>query len=341
MPSRFAEDLAALCGRADGPPLAPPMSLLERVDALGNELGVDALALLTERAALLGLTRRGDVSCGGATRLLPTLDGWLAVSLAREDDIVAVPAWLEVDDVADLAAIVRTRSTSELEARGVLLGLPVGALPRASQSVDDPVRVTTFGAASVPSKPLVVDLSSLWAGPLCARLLADTVGRVVKVESAERPDGARDSPAFFERMNARKEQVTVDWRRAPLRALVLSADVVIEASRPRALQQLGLDAISLMEDERGPAVWVSITGHGRVGDDAMRVAFGDDAAVAGGLVVNDDDGPCFCGDAIADPLTGIVAAAATRRALASGKRQLLDVAMARVAAWCVSRSEGG
>jgi crotonobetainyl-CoA:carnitine CoA-transferase CaiB-like acyl-CoA transferase len=76
-------------------------------------------------------------------------------------------------------------------------------------------------------------------------------------------------------------------------------------------------------------VWVSITGYGRADD---RVAFGDDAAAAGGLVVWHEDSPMFCADAVADPLTGMTAAAACLEALAGGGRWLLDVSMAGVCA---------
>ena len=48
---------------------------------------VDPLALLAERAAIAGLPRAGDISCGGATRLMPAADGWVALSLARPDDV--------------------------------------------------------------------------------------------------------------------------------------------------------------------------------------------------------------------------------------------------------------
>ena len=67
---------------------------------LGARIGVDldAAALLTGRAAQLGLTRGGRVSAGGATRLLPTRDGWCAITLSRPDDVDAVPALLERDD---------------------------------------------------------------------------------------------------------------------------------------------------------------------------------------------------------------------------------------------------
>jgi crotonobetainyl-CoA:carnitine CoA-transferase CaiB-like acyl-CoA transferase len=108
--------------------------------------------------------------------------------------------------------------------------------------------------------------------------------------------------------------------------------MVIEASRPRALAQFGLDAGDLVAAGDGPRVWVSITGYGRTGAGADRVAFGDDAAAAGGLVVWTDDGPLFCADAAADPLTGLTAAGASVDALRSGGRWLLDVAMAAVSA---------
>ena len=66
--------------------------------------GVDALALLGERAALMGLWRRGATSCGGSCRLLRAADGWMAVSLPRDDDMDLVAAWLELDDGAGLGS---------------------------------------------------------------------------------------------------------------------------------------------------------------------------------------------------------------------------------------------
>src|SRR5690606_27110853 len=167
--------------------------------------------------------------------------------------------------------------------------------------------------------------------PLAGALLATAGATVVKVESTGRPDGARRGPAaFFDLLNGGKRSVALDLG-APeglrlLRGLLTRADVVIEASRPRALEQLGVDALGLLS-AGGPRVWVSITGHGRTGPGRDRVGFGDDAAVAGGLVCRDGDRPVFCADAIADPTSGMVAAAATLDALATGGRWLLDVAM--------------
>jgi crotonobetainyl-CoA:carnitine CoA-transferase CaiB-like acyl-CoA transferase len=162
----------------------------------------------------------------------------------------------------------------------------------------------------------------------------------VKVESRHRPDGARRGPAaFFDLLHGGQEAVAVDFHhedgRAALRRLLGAADVVVEGSRPRALEQLGIVAEKVLAGSvagGGPRVWVSITGYGRAAPGRDRVAFGDDAAAAGGLVVWDETGPCFCADAVADPCAGIVAAAATLRALSAGGRWLLDISMRDVAA---------
>ena len=135
-------------------------------------------------------------------------------------------------------------------------------------------------------------------------------------------------------MNARKRSVALDLHTPAgaraLQRLLDHADVVIEASRPRALAQLGIDPLQLVAS--GPRVWVSITGHGYRGEPALRTGFGDDAAVAGGLVVWDGPDPYFCCDAVADPISGLTAAAAVLSALAAGGRWHLDVAMSTVAA---------
>jgi hypothetical protein len=62
------------------------------------------------------------------------------------------------------------------------------------------------------------------------------------------------------------------------------------------------------------------------------VAFGDDAAAGGGLVVWHEGVAMFCADAVADPITGLAAANACVEAVATGGRWLLDVSMASVCA---------
>jgi crotonobetainyl-CoA:carnitine CoA-transferase CaiB-like acyl-CoA transferase len=181
---------------------------------------------------------------------------------------------------------------------------------------------------------VVVDLSSLWAGPLCTQLLAAAGATVLKVETVQRPDGARHGTAtFFDLLHAGKRSVLVDLHddgsRAALRALLQRADVVVEASRPRALAHLGL-SVAHVAPAGGPRVWCRLTGHG--GDAVHRVGFGDDAAVAGGLVAWEDGEPRFVADAAADPATGLTAAVAIVDRLAAGGRWTVDVALSRTAA---------
>ncbi len=338
-----ASGAMALTGLPDQP-LGPPEPLVEGVARLARRFpGLDALALLGERAALMGLWRRGTTSCGGSCRLFAVRDGWMAVSLPRGEDMEAVPAWLELDEVprsgpATWSAVEVSLGAGDpdvLAQRAALLGLPVARLGEAG-----PTDVAADPLGKAPAREaaglLVVDLSALWAGPLCGDLLAAAGATVVKVESRSRPDGARRGPAaFFDLLNWRKQSVALDLQRADgprlLHALVQRADVVIEASRPRALAQLGISARRLVE-EGGPQVWISITGYGRSGDGANRVGFGDDAAVAGGLVAWAGRTPMFCADAVADPLTGLTAANACLDALSRGGRWLLDVSMAGVSA---------
>lgn len=350
--------LAELTGAPDGPPLGPPAGFLPRLDALtdrirtassalGQPVQLDGTDALTARVELLGLRRRGQVSCGGACHLVEAADGWLAASLSRPDDWELLAAWLGLPpggggerwpEVHERCARLRR---DEVVARGALLGLPVAALGEAAATPERPsVLARTVGRSPRPrgaTRLRVADLSSMWAGPLCGSVLARAGAEVLKAESVTRPDGARGGPAeLYELLNGAKEEVRLDLGSpggvGRLQQLLRTVDVVIESARPRALRQLGVRAEELLADPAGPTVWVSITGYGREGPGANRVAFGDDAAVAGGLVGWWEQRPTFCADAIADPLTGLTAAAAALEALAAERPVLLDVAMSRVAA---------
>ncbi len=344
-----------LTGRADGPPLLVSPSLGAQLGEVAAGLGLadlDVMALLGERAAITGMFRGGRTSVGGRCRLMPTADdGWVAVSLARPEDHESVPAWLGIepgrDLWADVEAAVAARPAAEVLEQGVLLGLPIGGLGEcaSTEPVVSAIRLGSAPPGQEHAAPLVVDLSSLWAGPLCAHLLGSAGARVVKVESLHRPDGARRGPRrFYDLLHSGHRSVALDFSsgegRRQLLELLMVADVVIEGSRPRALEQMGIDAAQIVADG-GPRVWASITAYGRRDRDRDRIGFGDDAAVAGGLVAWEGGEPRFCADAVADPLTGIAAAAAIRTALAGEGRWLLDIALARVAAWMAGRAIDG
>ncbi|MCW2830555.1 MAG: hypothetical protein JWP31_1247, partial [Aeromicrobium sp.] len=261
--------------------------------------------------------------------------GSVALSLARPTDLDLVPVLVGDDvegDLWDAVAAWAARSDPD-DAIGWArtLGLPAAAVPDAPLATGRPPVDAVRGAprAPVTGAARVLDLTSLWAGPLAARLLGLAGADVVKVESRARPDGARRGPApFFDLLHAGHRSIALDLDdpddRHTLRLLAEASDVVLEASRPRALRQLGLVAADLVA---AGVTWASITAYGRDVDEGMRVGFGDDVAASAGLVAGPPGRPLFCGDAIADPLAGVTAAAAVASALASPHAWLLDVSM--------------
>lgn len=330
--------VVSLTGRSTGAPVVPPgrAATVARAhtawiaEVTDGAVCLDGARLLAERAAFTGHRRAGAVSAGGACRLLPTADGWAAVSCARPDDPMLlsalVGAEVEDDPWPAVTAWLREHTGADLAERADLLGVAAG-----------PVMAPDI-AVSVPPRPLVprsvagllvVDFSALWAGPLCAHLLGLAGARIIKVETPSRPDGARrGDPGFYRLLHGGHESVLLDPAlprdRAALVALVAAADIVIEASRPRALIGFGLDAAEFVAHG---GTWLSITAYGR---DSNRVGFGDDIAAAAGLVARDDDGPMFVGDAIADPLTGLTAAVLAMSAPPGGAGKLWDIPMTAV-----------
>jgi hypothetical protein len=334
--------LAWLTGLPDGPPDFSRANVLSRAESMaataGQRLGIaiDAAGLLTGRAALLGLTRGGRVSAGGATRLLAARDGWCAITLSRPDDVAAVPALLQVDEApADPWPALRrwaaTHPVSAVTERALLLDIPAAGLAEVAAASPRVRRMGSRARVRALADLLVVDLSSLWAGPLCGQLLARAGATVVKVESPHRPDGTRaGNRAFYDWINSEKLSYCLDFdvEAGELRGLLAVADIVIEGSRPAALARRGFGADDV--PARPGRIWLRINGY-----DEPRPAFGDDAAVAGGLVGAagpDFPGPVFCGDAIADPLTGLDATLAVVESISRGGGELIQVSMAAVAA---------
>lgn len=338
--------LMAVTGHADGPGLVAPCALTAAADgalmalqaiAPGAQLPVSGAALLGERARLLGLGRHGAISANRACRLIAAADGWFALNLPRAEDRELLPALLgePAADWADVDRLAERQDCAALVAQGRLLGL---AIARAQEAEPVPFTVRRFAAPRPRDRPpLVVDLSALWAGPLAGSLLGLVGAHVVKVESCRRPDGARGGdPRFYDLLNAGKASVALDFAdagdRAHLWRLVAAADIVIEASRPRALAALGIDAEATA---RAGTTWVSITAHGRIGEAAGWIGYGDDAAVAGGIsaaMARAWGAPLFAGDAIADPLTGLTAALAAWAGWLGGGGQLVSLALSGVAA---------
>ena len=360
--------VVALCGDPGGPPLLPPLHAATRIAGLAEEVSTLAAArghalrirwdaALAGRAALLGLARRGRTSANGSCRLIRAADAEVALNLPRPDDVSLVPALTSDPDCGGrpweaAAAMAASMPAADFVERARMLGLAASVAferswpPQPSGDFSDlPYASRVRGAPGRPSpdgRLTVVDLSSLWAGPVTARVLAEAGAEVIKVEDTGRPDSARMRPEFYDWVHKERETtVRLDFAspggRARLGELLRGADVVIESSRPRALEQISLGPGQL---EPAPGqVWLSITGHGRGGPARDWVGFGDDAAVAGGLVCTYPNGAlAFCGDAIADPVAGLAGAAAVLRSLGGGGGQLLEVSLSGAAAWAAAGS---
>jgi len=333
--------------------LAATTLLTQRISnvaqALGSRIDIHATPILTRRAEVLGLGTPSTVSASGHSQMIRCKDGWVALSLARSEDFASVPALTGRSAGADpwqtVAQHAEGITVANLVAQGRLLALPIAPVPEVI-GPDHPavIRSMQWSARRGPTSLTglrVIDLSSLWAGPLAAKILNRGGAQVTKVEPANRPDGARLQPAFYALLHDTDQHViapdlTTGPGRASLRTQLESADIVIEASRPRALEQLGLAYHQV--NGRPGLIWISITGYGRGDPAGQWVAFGDDGAAAGGLVHRMADGsPVFVGDAIADPLSGLFAALATMESLQRGGGELIDVALCRSASWMANR----
>ena len=341
--SRWAMSGAmSLTGESSGPPRQVPVGVTLRMEQLATIIGemtglsIDGPALLGERAAIAGYTRQGNRSVGGHAQLVESIDKPICINFARPDDLLLIPAWLqeEIDpnNRMEVLSSLKKFESQQLMKQADLLGIPLG-VPEVEE-YEYPAYLTEGKKSKKRAEStLVIEFGSLWASPLCGDLLRRSGCRVIKIESLSRPDGARRGPSgFFDLLNGGKESLALDFKDDSslkfLRKIVKEADVIVEGSRPRALRQLGVDAETEVENGK---VWVSITGYGRTGPRSKGVAFGDDAAVSGGLFLKDP--LSFIADAVADPSAGLLAAVIALSALESEKGWLIDVPLSAVANW--------
>jgi hypothetical protein len=342
--------------RATGLPLATcaDQTLSKLAAATGSDAvaRLDGATLLYERAMLQGMTIPGRTSAGGGCRLFDSVDDTIALNLVRPTDRELLPALfesdnLDTDDQEAIAARIAQRHAAALVVRGRSMGLAIAAERERVELPDACVELVAGPAAVTPVRhpPRIVDLSALWAGPLAAHLLWLAGADVVKVESRTRPDSMREgNNTFYALLNQGKASVALDLKndseRQALLSLIATSDIVIEAARPRALAQLGIDVAQIVRTTPG-LVWVSITAHGAVGEAAQWVGFGDDCGVAGGLsaALRTATGHTgFVGDASADPLTGMLAALVAWEAWASRRGGRFVLAMSHVVAQCLARA---
>lgn len=344
----------------DSLPLATSANLaLERFAQLSGIKGKSftGAELLYERAAILGYASRAEFSAGGSCHLIRCRDAVLAVNLPRDSDWELIPAWLGpwLDDAniahgnwSALAYHCQRIAACDLLGQAHCLGLAVALASDLPPPPSHPANHQQFRlqhkttTTLLRDAPFVVDLSSLWAGPLCSHLLHQAGCRVIKVEGLNRLDGARTGfPGCYQLLNQGKESVALDFRSdadmQQLKKLIAHADIIIEASRPRALRNMGIYAEQWVQSQPG-RVWLSITGYGRDSVNGERIGFGDDAGAAAGLshIMYEATGKYqFVGDAIADPLTGMHAALLAWQSLMAGGNELISISLRDTVSWCL------
>lgn len=187
----------------------------------------------------------------------------------------------------------------------------------------------------------VIEFANYVSGPYAGMLLGDLGAEIIKVEEPTRGDPFRGwgrveySPTFGS-VNRNKKSVTLDLKseqgKADARALVRSADVVIENFRPGAMDRLGLSYDSLTAEQPG-LIWCSITGYGSDGPYAQRPGYDTVGVATSGLLslLTDIGEPKPMGISLSDHLAGITACNGVMAALIArgrtGKGQKVETSL--------------
>ncbi|MFE6827549.1 CaiB/BaiF CoA transferase family protein [Streptomyces sp. NPDC057690] len=190
----------------------------------------------------------------------------------------------------------------------------------------------------------VLDLATLFAGPLAATMLGDFGAEVVKVEHPTQPDPSRGhGPSkdgvglWWKLLGRNKRTITLDLSRpggrATLLRLAATADVIIENFRPGTLEKwdLGWDALSAANPR---LVLTRVTAFGQFGPYAHRPGFGTLAEAMSGFAAitgEPDASPTLPPFGLADSIAGLATAYAVMTALAArdrtGEGQVVDMAI--------------
>ena len=203
----------------------------------------------------------------------------------------------------------------------------------------------------------MLDLSRIWAGPYCTKLMADLGAEIIKMESlsvydshrgpvspargiAAYPDGEPgDEPwnrnGWFNCLHMSKYGITLeltsDEGRGVFERLVSISDVLIENFRQGSLERLGYDYATLRK-HRPDLIYVSMPAFGNTGPWKGYLGYGIGQEQLSGmahLTGYPDDGPMKSGINHGDPITGSHAAgvllAALRRRRRTGKGMYIDV----------------
>ena len=190
----------------------------------------------------------------------------------------------------------------------------------------------------------VLDLATLFAGPLAATMLGDFGAEVIKVEHPTKPDPSRGhGPSkdgiglWWKLLGRNKRAITLDLSkpggRDTLLRLAATADVIIENFRPGTLEKwdLGWAELSAANPK---LVLARVTAFGQFGPYAHRPGFGTLAEAMSGFAAitgEPDAPPTLPPFGLADSIAGLATAYAVMTALAArdrtGEGQVVDMAI--------------
>ncbi|KKI13393.1 CoA-transferase [Comamonas thiooxydans] len=191
----------------------------------------------------------------------------------------------------------------------------------------------------------VLDLSRVFAGPLCGMVLADFGAEVVKVEHPGRGDDTRDwgmrigktETTYYNSMNRNKRSITLDLQTPEgvkiLHELLPQFDVLIHNFKTGGAEKLGL-GYEQLKAIKPDLIYCAVAGYDSSGPEAKRPGY--DLVIqgeAGLMALNGEAGmpPLKFGVAVVDLVTGMYAAQAVLAALfrreRTGKGRLIEMAL--------------
>jgi crotonobetainyl-CoA:carnitine CoA-transferase CaiB-like acyl-CoA transferase len=191
----------------------------------------------------------------------------------------------------------------------------------------------------------VLDLSRVFAGPLCAQVLADFGAEVIKVEHPGRGDDTRDwgmrigktETTYYNSMNRNKRSITIDLQTPEglriVHDLLPQFDVVVHNFKTGGAEKLGLGYAQL-KAIKPDLIYCAVAGYDSSGPEAKRPGY--DLVIQGeaGLMALNGEAsqpPLKFGVAVVDLMTGMYAAQAVLAALfrreRTGKGRLIEMAL--------------
>ena len=191
----------------------------------------------------------------------------------------------------------------------------------------------------------VLDLSRVFAGPLCGMVLADFGAEVIKVEHPGRGDDTRDwgmrigktETTYYNSMNRNKRSITVDLQTPEgvkiIHDLLPQCDVVVQNFKTGGAEKLGL-GYEQLKAIKPDLIYCSVAGDDSSGPEAKRPGY--DLVIQGesGLMALNGEAntpPLKFGVAVVDLMTGMYAAQAVLAALfqrtRTGKGRHIEMAL--------------